>query len=165
MSLDLYIISPEPIKKKTTGVFYRKDGRTLECETIEQVKTAFPDCDLSEITVHEYETDEYWHGNLTHNLTQMAAEVKADGYTLYDLMWHPDDHGFVYVTYEYVELVNRMVDILDDLDPEVIIKTTPENGWGTYDLLLSVAGDFADQLMDLYNSVENYEDYKVVADT
>lgn len=165
MSLDLYIISPEPVKKKTTGVFYRKDGKTVECETMDQVKSAFPDCDLSLINVQEYETDEYWHGNLTHNLTEMARQVKADGYTLYDLMWHPDDHGFVNVTYEYAELVNRMVDILNDLDQETIGRTTPDNGWGTYEQLCDVAGDFANQLMNLYNYVENYEDYKVVSDT
>lgn len=164
MSLDLYIISPEPVKKKTTGVFYRKDGKTVECETVEQVKDAFPGRDISDIDVIEYETDEYWHGNLTHNLTRMAAQVKADGYTLYDLMWHPDDHGFVDVTTEYVDLVNKMIPILDDLDQEVIDRTTPDNGWGTYEQLRDVAGEFAARLKDLA-VVNNHEDYKIVADT
>ena len=30
MSLDIYIISPEPIKKKSTGIYARIDGQTRE---------------------------------------------------------------------------------------------------------------------------------------
>lgn len=165
MSLDLYIISPEPVKNVTTGVFYRKDGKTLECKTLDQVKYAFPDMDVSNVNVYEYETDEFWHGNLTHNLAEMARQVKLDGYTLYDMMWQPDKHGIINVTYEYVDRVNRMVDILGELDETVIKNTTPENGWGTYDQLLCVASEFAEQLMNLYNFEDNYEDYKIVSDT
>lgn len=44
MSLDIYIISPEPIKKKSTGIFARIDGQTREL-TKEEAITHFPDID------------------------------------------------------------------------------------------------------------------------
>ena len=146
MSLDLYIISPEPIKRKSTGVFCRKNGKTYECETLEQVKSEFPDCDLSSIKVFEYETNEYWHVNLTHNLTDMANQVKFGSYTLYDLMWHPEEHGFINISHQYIELINKMVQILNNLDQSIIDKTTPSNGWGTYDQLREAVNDFANNL-------------------
>lgn len=165
MSLDLYIISPEPIKRKSTGVFCRKNGKTYECETLEQVKSEFPDCDLSSIKVFEYETNEYWHVNLTHNLTDMANQVKFGDYTLYDLMWHPEEHGFINVSYQYIELINKMVQILNNLDQSIIDKTTPSNGWGTYDQLREAVNDFANNLSYLYKFIDNYETYKIVSDT
>ena len=44
MSLDIYIISPEPIKKKSTGIFARINGETREL-TREEAIAHFPDVD------------------------------------------------------------------------------------------------------------------------
>lgn len=49
MSLDLYIIAPEPLVRKGTGVFIRDNGRTRELATIEEVRKHFPDVDISDI--------------------------------------------------------------------------------------------------------------------
>lgn len=53
MSLDLYITSKTPIRKRGTGVFVRENGQTVELKTMEEVRSHFPDADLSHITVHE----------------------------------------------------------------------------------------------------------------
>lgn len=164
MSLDLYIISPEPIKRKSTGVFCRKNGKTYECETLEQVKLEFPDCDLSSIKEVEYETNEYFHINLTHNLTNMADQVRVGKYTLYDLMWHPEEYGFVNINHQYVDLINKMSLILNDLDQSIIDKTTPSNGWGTYKQLCEAVNNFSKVLLYLYENVNNYERYKIISD-
>ena len=96
MSLDLYITSKTPIRKRGTGVYVRENGQTVELKTMEEVRSHFPDADLSHISVHEYEDGDFWHGNITHNMNEMASEVPIEGVelTLYDLLWRPDEHGF-----------------------------------------------------------------------
>jgi len=54
MSLDLYITSKTPIRKRGTGVYVRENGQTVELKTMEEVRSHFPDSDLSHITVQEY---------------------------------------------------------------------------------------------------------------
>lgn len=65
MSLDISIISPEPIKKKSTGIFIRINGRTCEL-TKEEAIRHFPDVDPNSIVEKEIETNEFWSRNITH---------------------------------------------------------------------------------------------------
>ena len=96
MSLDLYIISPEPVIKCGTGVYIRS-GQNVELKTMEEVRKCFPDSDLSQISVYEYADECYWHGNITHNMNVMARHVPIEDsdLTLYDLLWSPEEHGFL----------------------------------------------------------------------
>lgn len=149
MSLDLYIISPEPVVKHGTGVFVRENGRNVELKTMEEVRAHFPNSDLSHIHEYEYSDEDYWHGNITHNMCGMAREVPIAGteLTLYDLLWQPDEHcikragdtgyrGGVLLGFLYLR------EHLKDL-----IKYNPENGWGNYDLLLAFTLDFLQHLI------------------
>ena len=112
MSLDLYLKSSRPVRHRGTGVFIREDGRTRELRTMEEVKAHFPDADLSDVKVVDYEDDELFHMNLTHNLTEMASHVpiagteghltlprdyergkedfKPEPLSAYNLLWHPE---------------------------------------------------------------------------
>ncbi len=112
MSLDLYVKSARPVRHRGTGVYIRKNGATRELETLEEVKAYFPEADLSDIQVYEYEGDELFHMNLTHNLTEMASHVPIVGtdgvmtlprdferdkpdfqpepLSAYNLLWHPE---------------------------------------------------------------------------
>ena len=58
MSLDLYITSKIPVRKRGTGVYVRENGRTLELKTLNEVIDHFPDADISHIKEYVYETDE-----------------------------------------------------------------------------------------------------------
>ena len=111
MSLDLYIRSYRPIKHRGTGVFIRDNGQTRELKTIEEVKAHFPDADTSDINIREWEDDELFHCNMTHNLIEMAKHVPIEGtdgavtlpldferdkpdfkpepLSAYNLLWHP----------------------------------------------------------------------------
>ena len=84
MSLDLYIKSKKPVVKRGTGVYVREDGKTKELKTMAEVKEHFPDADLSQIKVFEYETNDVWHENITHNMNEMARNVPIGEHTLYD---------------------------------------------------------------------------------
>lgn len=112
MSLDLYIRSCHPVKHRGTGVFIRDNGQTRELKTIEEVKAHFPDADTSDIGIREWEDDELFHCNMTHNLTEMASHVPIEGtdgavtlpqdferdkpdfkpkpLSAYNLLWHPE---------------------------------------------------------------------------
>lgn len=58
MSLDLYIRSKTPVCKRGTGVYIRENGKTRELKTVAEVKEYFPDADLSDIKMQEYETND-----------------------------------------------------------------------------------------------------------
>lgn len=112
MSLDLYIKSSRPVRHRGTGVYVRDNGQTRELQTIEEVRAHFPDADLSDIHITDYEDDELFHCNLTHNLTEMATHVPIEGteghltlpqeyerdkpdfvpepISAYNLLWHPE---------------------------------------------------------------------------
>ena len=155
MSLDLYIISPEPVIKRGTGVYVRENGRTGELKTMEEVRKHFPGSDLSHISEYEYADEYFWHGNITHNMTDMAGHVPVDGpgLTLYDLLWHPEENGFLEagssgyrdrVLHGYLYLRGHR---------ESLVQFNPGNGWGDYDLLLGFTEDF---LLHLIKAGDGY---------
>ena len=91
MSLDLYIKKKTPIIKSGTGVYVRENGRTFELKTVNEVMSRFPNTDPSSVKVESYETNEYFHTNLTHNLCKMADHIPVGGnFTAYHLLWHPE---------------------------------------------------------------------------
>ncbi len=79
MSLDLYIKSCRPVRHRGTGVFVRDNGQTRELKTLAEVREHFPDADLTDVHVTDYEDDELFHANLTHNLTEMASHIPIAG--------------------------------------------------------------------------------------
>ena len=133
----------------------RENGRTVDLRTMEEVRKHFPDSDLSDISEYEYVDEDYWHGNITHNMTGMAGHVPVGGssLTLYDLLWHPEEHGFLMagspgyrdgVLHGYLYLREHR---------ESLIKYNPENGWGDYGLLLGFTEDF---LLHLIKAGDDY---------
>ena len=102
MSLDLHIKSKTPILKHGTGVYVRENGRNRELESLAEVRKYFPDADLSHIKEFDYETDDVWHENITHNMTEMADHVPIGKLTLYDYLWRPKEHGFELASSDYL---------------------------------------------------------------
>lgn len=144
MSLDIYIISPKPIKKKSTGIFARIDGATREL-TREEALKMFPKAEPWQITEEEIETNEFWHGNITHNLAKMANQCWSDTCTLDDLLWRdkmPDD---------IIEYISNLFTCLFELEdnPDKYKEYNPENGWGTYEQLIEFVRSFIHALLDM----------------
>lgn len=167
MSLDLYIYSKTPVLHRGTGVYIRDKGETRELETKQEVLTYFPDVNPKDIEEKTYESDTYFHINLTHNLTDMAAKCKVDPYnncitiygekpTLYDLLWHPKEIlGIVKPNMEYVEgLVSCYRKLLEDA--EYFQKFNSDNGWGTYEQLLRRTKEYIKALTSISDNFENY---------
>ena len=144
MSLDITIISPEPIKKKSTGIYARIDGQTRELTKEEAIKH-FPDVDSDSIIEKEIETNEFWHGNITHNLYEMARQCYGRDFYLNDLLWRdemPDD---------IIEYISNLIACLFELDinPKKYEQYNPSNGWGTYEQLVEFVRSFICALIDM----------------
>ena len=144
MSLDIYIISPKPIKKKSTGIYARINGQTREL-TKEEAIAHFPNVDPNSIIEEEIETNEFWHGNITHNLYEMAGQCYGRDYILNDLLWRdemPDD---------IIEYITDLIACLFELEDnsEEYKQYNPSNGWGTYEQLVEFVRSFIHALIDM----------------
>lgn len=150
MSLDIYIISPEPIKKKSTGIFARIDGQTREL-TKEEVIERFPDVDPHDIVESAFETDEFWHGNITHNFREMAKNCKVHNWpldvNLYDQLWRdesPDKEDIGDYKVYLILCLNEL-----ESNPDKYKQYNPSNGWGTYEQLVEFIRSFIHALIDM----------------
>ena len=164
MSLDLYIKTKTPVIKRGTGVYVREDGKTKELKTMAEVKEHFPDADLSQIKVYEYETDEVWHENITHNMNRMADKVPIGEYTLYDYLWRPDEIGITHISREYATAVFNGLMYMKEQKEELLPfepPINPESGtrWGSYDLLVEFCASLVDAIMSIDYTKEQYELY------
>lgn len=144
MSLDIYIISPIPIKKKSTGIWVRDDGKTRELTREEAIKR-FPDVDPESIQEIEIETNEFWHGNITHNLTEMADECYPDLESLYTLLWSEENPNNI--VYYIQQLLACLIELQND--PDRYKQYNPSNGWGTYEQLVEFVRSFIHALVDM----------------
>lgn len=145
MSLDLYITSSRMRTASGTGVYVRSNGKTVELKTIDEIRDRFPERDLDNITVREYETDEMWHGNITHNLGEMADHVPCgDSETLYDALWLTEDRvpDDGYVAALSASLAYMAVNRRD------LEQYNPANGWGSWKSLYKFLADFIDGLTE-----------------
>lgn len=131
MSLDVYLYNSTPTVKKGTGVFIRENGNTREL-TIDEVKYRYPESDVQEA---EYETDEVYSANITHNLNTMAGEAG-----IYEHLWRPDEINIT----KAKELIEPLRQGLHNLksEPERYKKFNPENGWGSYDGLVKFVENY-----------------------
>ena len=172
MSLDLYIYSKTPVLHRGTGVYVRKDGETMELKTKQEVLTHFPDVNPDDVEERTYEDNEYFHMNLTHNLTEMADKCKIEGncvhnigkdsVSLYDLLWHPKDNLNIEVpTLDYLECVMACYKSL--LKNSAHFKEyNPKNGWGSYEQLVKRTKQY---IVALQSISDDFENYTIVADT
>ena len=156
MSLDLYIKTKTPTHRKSSGIFTRVNGETFEILTLEDFHKYLPNCDDSQFKVYESDDEELWSGNITHNLGRMAEHIATRNYTLYELLWHPSESGFLYANREYkYNIYNALKNML--LHRDELQQYNPENGWGSYDSLLHFVQSFAEALSKL--DADDYELY------
>lgn len=128
MGLDVYLVSTTPVKRKSTGVFFRENGKTIEL-TPEQVLDRWTDAKVKEV---EHETTEVYADNITHNLNKMAEECG-----LYEPLWRPS----VSKAKELITKLEKGIKKLKE-NPDKFKKFNPENGWGNYEGLLRFAENY-----------------------
>jgi len=135
MSLDVYLIVKEPIKKvPTSGIFVRRNGRTEEISAADW----YAENGLQEPVVfnqEETDTTTAYSANITHNLGKMAGEAG-----IYEHLWRPDEIGIT-VAKELIDPLRQGLHSLKS-EPERYATFNPSNGWGDYDGLVLFVEDY-----------------------
>ena len=82
----------------------------------------YTEVDLGEKSLTSLEVFSY---NITHNLNTMADES-----LLYELLWRPEENGYVYAKSALYNLTMALESLKGD--PEYYKEFEPESKWGTY---------------------------------
>ena len=127
MSLDVYLTLPQPVKVSAgSGIFVREGGQTVEISR-EEWNRRFPDREpVTFQREDEYETNEGYSANITHNLGRMAEEAG-----IYKHLWRPEEIG-ISKARQLIEPLSIGVALMKR-EPERFIALNPANGWGSYD--------------------------------
>lgn len=143
MSLDLYIKSKKLIQHKSTGIYIRENGKTKEL-SLEEAKKLYPNASIEE-TITEDNT--FWHGNITHNLVDMADHCICEcpnKTTLYEMLWDPEVSGLLakdeVLTTSYIKALSVCLNDLKE-HKDFYEKYNPKNGWGNYNNLVNFVKD------------------------
>ena len=84
---------------------------------------------------------EVYHSNITHNLGKMASAVElSNGKTLYDVLWRPDEHGYIKASHITSLLHEGMSELIRW--PEKYTEYNPKNNWGSYDGLVDFVREY-----------------------
>lgn len=135
MSLDIYLKVKHKIKKeKGSGIFIRKNGQTVEIIE-EEWQRLHPGEEPVRFISPETETNNVYSGNLTHNLLEMAEKAGL-AYAL----WTPEEKGFKYAR-DVILPLEAGIKFLKGA-PDFYKKFNPDNGWGSYEILLQVAEEY-----------------------
>lgn len=149
MSLDVTLTQEEKIKKVSSGIFVRKNGKTVEISA-EEWNAMHPDMEPVKFAEGECETNYVYSDNITHNLNTMA-----DAAGIYEHLWRPDE---IEIT-KAKELIEPLREGLHKLklEPEKYKAFNPENGWGSYEGLVKFVEDYL-------NACYQYPEATVTAD-
>lgn len=146
MSLDVYLKSPTPIAKQSTGIFIREDGATREL-TLEEARERFPDANIH---LQSYEDDRLYRGNITHNLTKMASAVR-----LYEYLWRPHEINITHARQLIKPLQNGLNTLLANKPSLEVFND--KGGWGTHEQL-------CDFVYNYLKACYQYPDAKIEVD-
>lgn len=128
MSLDVYLeIEELEPSVSVERIYIREGGQTKEISLAEW-RERFPS--REPFTVKTNDDKEVYWSNITHNLNTMAGEAG-----IYKHLWRPDEIGITKAA-ELVEPLRAGLELLKS-DPSRFKKFNPENGWGTYESLVS----------------------------
>ena len=138
MSLTITLVSDTP-RVVERYICVREGGRTRMVPA-----SRYPGADAERETFLDYEV---WWGNITHNLTEIAAEAG-----LYDAVWRPDENGFDKAAQIVPVLANGIVELHDR--KEYYKQFDASNGWGTYE-------QFVEFLLEYFAAAVKYPDAKI----
>lgn len=131
MSLDVYLFLEGATHHFDSApqIFIREDGQTKRISR-EEWDARYPGREpVVVIPTDEKDTCVY-HDNITHNLNTMAKEAE-----LYEPLWRPEEINVTQAAALLPLLREGLLRLMES--PEHFAQFTPDNGWGTYDGLLT----------------------------
>lgn len=108
---------------------------------------------LSDADMANYDIDEYWEANITHNLGEMASQVPLGDISLYDVCWRPEEVFNEPTTNDLVPLLTAGITYML-ANRKQLSQYNPKNGWGSYDALMKF-------LLNYKQACEDYPDCKI----
>ncbi len=126
MSLDVYLNMKNQKIIERPKIFIRENGETKGI-TRKEWDDKFPGKDPYIVT--EEDSDKVFWRNITHNLGGMASEAG-----IYKHLWCPGEIGITKANQLIEPLMTGLMLLKND--PERFKKFNPENGWGSYEVLV-----------------------------
>jgi hypothetical protein len=133
MSLDVYLENDsDTVEPERWAIFIREDGQKKEI-TLEEWNRRHPG--RQPVLAHVGGDGEIYNGNVTHNLGEMAEAAN-----LYKPLWTPEEIGIT----KAAQLIEPLTAGLAELraDPDKYKSFNPENGWGSYDVLVQFVEEY-----------------------
>lgn len=144
MSLDVHLKVKEQVQKKSSGIFVRENGQTIEI-TQQEWNERNPDKEPFKIIEQDGMTHHVFDYNITHNLGKMATEAG-----LYQYLWRPDELN-ISIAKDLIEpLKDGLGKLLDN--PDYYKTFNPENGWGNFEGLLKFVSSYLKACIDYPNA-------------
>lgn len=132
MSLDVWLCLECKIVDSVSKIFVRENGQNREIARSEWDER-FPG--LEPVAVEIKDPEEVFEWNITHNLAKMADQAG-----LYECLWRPDENEIEKAS-QLIEPLKKGLDSLKS-DPNRFKKLNPENGWGSYEGLVSFVENY-----------------------
>ena len=133
MSLDVHLYLEGHTTKADTEprIFIRENGQTKQISR-EAWDERYPGREPVAVmpTDADEETTRVYHDNITHNLNTMAKEAG-----LYEPLWRPEEINVTQAAALLPLLREGLLRLMES--PQHFAQCNPENGWGTYDGLLT----------------------------
>ena len=136
MSLDVYLtLAGAAVPQATTAIFIRDAGQTRAISRAEW-DARFPGREPV-VVRQEPTTDCVYHGNITHNLGEMAHYAG-----LYGVLWEPEISGITCAA-DLCEPLRIGLTVLRG-DPAYFTRFAAPNDWGTYPQLVRFVEEYWD---------------------
>lgn len=87
---------------------------------------------LSESDMNNYNMEDYWTGNITHNLGEMASNIPINETTLYYVIWRPEEIFENPTTSILINYITKGINYMIE-NRLSLLKFESPNGWGTYE--------------------------------
>lgn len=129
MSLDVYLeVDTAQSVEASNRIFIRENGGTVEI-TRSEWDERFPGREPVSVQADAHESHQVYSANVTHNLNRMASEAGV-----YKALWRPEEIE-VSQAKQLTPILEEGIQLLRS-DPSRFKQLNPENGWGTYDVLI-----------------------------
>lgn len=133
MGLDIYLKGAEKVPYTGSGIWIRESGRQREITRAEW-DARHPGREPVIYKPEDGLTDDLWHGQITHNLMEMATQCG-----LLWCLWYPDRHGLTKAGQLTEHLAKGLAYMIEH--PARLRRFNPECGYGTYETLFEFTED------------------------
>lgn len=137
MSLDVYLEQKGAKVKKSSPVIYIRENGQSKSISREEWDSRYPGRTPFIVNESEESSDEVYHGNITHNLIEMADKAG-----IYKYLWEPETLGIV-KAFRLIDALQNGLTFLRN-NSTFCKQFNPSNGWGSYEVFVDFVQNYLD---------------------